>query len=222
MGVSPMTLNSKGESEDPEGEVSTLATAPEEMLVSPPVGGPAQTTLQVLSPMTPNLGEQMSSPGHATAVDGSDSDAAAYPTSTNSLKPTHPTTNTGQNSAKTPTRPPTLDLGEQMSSPSHATAVDGSDSDAAAFPTTTNSLNPTNPTTNTGQNSPKTPTRPPNAAEMSSRPGPPGPPGPAGLRAETSTCPMLPPTRATSSAWLPHPLLRPSHRRVPRVSPALL
>jgi hypothetical protein len=172
MGVSPMTLNSKGEeSEDPEGEVSTLATAPEEMLeemlVSPPVGGPAQTTLQVLSPMT-------------------------------------------------------LNLGEQMSSPSHATTLDGSDSDAAAFPITTNNLNPTNPTTNTGQNSPKTPTRPPNAAEMPSGFGPPGPPGPAGLRAETSTCPMLPPTRATSSAWLQYPLLRPSHRRVPHVSPALL
>src|SRR6266852_5770210 len=91
----------------------------------------------------------------------------------------------------------------------------GVDSDAAACSTTTNSLNPTNPKTNAGQGSPKTSTRPTktNAAEMPSRPG---------MSAEISTCPMIPPTRATSSAPLPHPLLRPSHRRVPLVSPALL
>jgi hypothetical protein len=79
-----------------------------------------------------------------------------------------------------------------------------SDSDVAACPTTTNSLKPTRPTTNTGQNSPKTSPRPTktNVAEMPSRPG---------MRAEKSTCPM------------PHPLVRPSHRRrVPHVSAALL
>ncbi|KAI0271862.1 hypothetical protein BGY98DRAFT_1005206 [Russula aff. rugulosa BPL654] len=40
-----------------------------------------------------------------------------------------------------------------------------------------------------------------------------------GIRAGTG---RPPPTCATSSAWLPHPLLRPSHRRVLHVSPALL
>jgi hypothetical protein len=46
-------MNLKGQ--DREGEVSTLATAPEEILVSPPVGGPTLTALQVLSPMVLNL-----------------------------------------------------------------------------------------------------------------------------------------------------------------------
>jgi hypothetical protein len=151
--LSPMTLNLKGEeSEDREGEVSTLATAPEEMLeemgVSPPVGGPILTALQVLSPLTLNLGEEVSDPSHATT-------------------------------------------------------------DAAAFPITTNSQHPTDPTTNAGQSSSKTPTRPSNAAEMPSRPGRPDPPGHLGMSVETSTCPALSSTRAF-------------HRRVPHVSPALL
>jgi hypothetical protein len=108
---------------------------------------------------------------------------------------------------------PTLNLkGEEM--PTHATTLECSDSDAAACPTTTNSLKPMHPATNAGQDSPKSSTRPTqtNAAEM------------PGMKAEMSTCPMLPPTRPTSSAWLPHPLLRPSpsHRRVPHVLPALL
>src|SRR6266567_2343680 len=101
MGVSPTTLNLKGE--DREGEVSTLATALEEMVVSLPVATHA-TTLQVLSPLTLNLGEEMSNPSHATTVDGSDSDAAACPTTTNSLRPTNPTTNAGQDSPKMSTR----------------------------------------------------------------------------------------------------------------------
>ena len=113
--------------------------------------------------------------------------------------------------------PMTLNLkSEEM--PSHVTTMDGPDSDAAACPTATNSLGPmgpTNPTINTGEDSPKTSSRPTktNAEEMPTRPG---------TSAETPTYPMLPPTRATSSAWLPHPLLRPSHCRVPHVSPALL
>jgi hypothetical protein len=104
---------------------------------------------------------------------------------------------------------------EEVRTRTHATALGGSDSDAAAWPTTTNSLNPTNPMINAGQGSPKTSTRPTktNAAEMPSRPG---------MGAETSECPMLPPTRPTSSARLARPLLRPSHRRVSNVSPALL
>jgi hypothetical protein len=108
----------------------------------------------------------------------------------------------------------TLNLkGEEM--PTHPTTLEGADSDAAACATTTNSLKPTHPMTNTGQNSPKMSTRPTktNVAEMPSRPG---------MGAETSTRPMLPPTRPTPSAWLAHPLLRPPHRRVPHVSPALL
>jgi hypothetical protein len=88
-----MAQNLKGE--DREGEVSTLATALEEMVVYRPVPTPTVTTLQVLSPMALNLGEQMSSPSHATTVDGSDSDAAACPTTTNSLKQTNQTTNAG-------------------------------------------------------------------------------------------------------------------------------
>lgn len=84
--------------------------------------------------------------------------------------------------------------------PIFATTVEGSDSNAAACITTTNCLRPTHPTINVGQDSPQTPTRPTttNAVEMPSRPG---------MRIETSSCPMLPPTRPTPSAWLAHPLL---------------
>jgi hypothetical protein len=105
----------------------------------------------------------------------------------------------------------TLDLGDEEM-PTHAATLERAGSDAAAWPATTNSLKPTHPMTNAGQDSPKTSTRPTktNAAEMPSRPG---------MGAETSACPILPPTRPT---WLPHPLLRPSHRRVRHVSPALL
>jgi hypothetical protein len=49
-----------------------------------------------LSPLTLNLGEQMSSPSHVTTMDGSDSDVVACPISTNSLKQTNPTTNAGR------------------------------------------------------------------------------------------------------------------------------
>jgi hypothetical protein len=84
--VSPMILNLKGE------ERPTLATLEgAEMAVSP-----VATLVEVLSPITLYLkGEDM--PTHATTlpVEGSDSDAAACPISTNSLKPTEPTTNTG-------------------------------------------------------------------------------------------------------------------------------
>jgi hypothetical protein len=76
----------------------------------------------------------MSSPSRATTVDGSDSDAAACPTTTNSLKQMNLTTDTGC---------------KEMSSPSHAKTVDGSDSDAAACPTTTNNLKQMNPTIDT-------------------------------------------------------------------------
>jgi hypothetical protein len=92
--------------------------------------------------------------------------------------------------------------------------VEGSDSDVAACPTTTNSLNPTNPTTNAGQNSRKTSPRPTetNAAEMPPR---------QGMGAEMLAHPMLP-LAIPSASWLPHPLPQPSHRRVAHVSPALL
>jgi hypothetical protein len=108
MVVSPMALKSKGEKEE------------EEMVASPPV--PILEVLEVVSPkvvspmtlhcaemvaalvptrettarattmeVTPNLkSEEMT-----MAWEGSDSDAAACPTSTNSLKLTRPTTNTG-------------------------------------------------------------------------------------------------------------------------------
>jgi len=69
--VSPMTLHLNGE------EMPTLAT-----------------TMEVVSPMTLNLkGEEM--PSHGATLEGSDSDAPACPTTTNSLKPTKPTTNAG-------------------------------------------------------------------------------------------------------------------------------
>jgi len=90
--------------------------------------------------------------------------------------------------------PMTLNMkSEEM--PTHATTLEAADSDAAACPTTTNSLKPRNPTTNTGQDSPMTSTRPTKTNA-----------------AETSAYPMLP----------PHPLLRPSHRRVSHISAALL
>ena len=51
-------------------------------------------TLEVVPLMALNLkGEEM--PTLATTLEGPDSNAAACPTSTNSLKPTKPTTNTG-------------------------------------------------------------------------------------------------------------------------------
>jgi hypothetical protein len=39
---------------------------------------------------------------------------------------------------------------------------------------------------------------------------------------EASTRLVLPPSRTAYSAWLPHPLLRPSHCHVPHISSALL
>jgi hypothetical protein len=75
--------------------VPTLAAILEggaEMVVSPVTT--RGTTLEVVSLMTLDLkGEEM--PTHATALEGSDSDAAACPITTNSLKPTQPTTNAG-------------------------------------------------------------------------------------------------------------------------------
>jgi hypothetical protein len=165
-----MTLNLKS-----EGEVPTVATALEAVVVSPPM------------------------PTRATTVKYAKMAVSPVPTLALPLEVVSPMT---------------LNLkGEEM--PTHATTLEGSDSDAAVCLTTTNSLRPTRPTTNTGQNIPKTSTRPTSAAEMPSRPG---------MKADLSTWPMLPPTRATSSAchWPPHPLLRPSYRRVPHVSPALL
>jgi hypothetical protein len=90
--VSPMALNLKSE------EMTAIVTTLKES-VAPGRGAVpthACTTLEVVTPMTLDLkGEEM--PTHATTPDseGSDSDAAACPTSTNSLKPTEPTTNTG-------------------------------------------------------------------------------------------------------------------------------
>ncbi|KAI0271866.1 hypothetical protein BGY98DRAFT_1005229 [Russula aff. rugulosa BPL654] len=63
--------------------------------------------------------------------------------------------------------------------PTHATTLERSDSDPAACSTSTKSLNPTNPTN-------------PNGAEFPSGSRP-------RVSAETSTSPILPPTRATSS-----------------------
>jgi hypothetical protein len=90
--VSPMALNLKSE------EMTAIVTTLKES-VAPGRGAVpthACTTLEVVTPMTLDLkGEEM--PAHATTPDseGSDSDAAACPISTNSLKPTEPTTNTG-------------------------------------------------------------------------------------------------------------------------------
>jgi len=113
-----VSLNLKGDRE--------LATTLEEMVVSPPVRTLA-TTLEVVSPMILHLkGDGEEIPAVATTME---------------------------------VAPVTLNLkGEEM--PTHATTQKGLDSDAAACPTTTNSLRPTNPTTNTGQDSPKTSTRP--------------------------------------------------------------
>jgi hypothetical protein len=166
-----MTLNLKGEGE----EVPTLATTLEVLVVSPPVPTLA-TALEVVSPMILNLkGEEMPTP--ATTLEGAEMVAS----------PTVPTT-------MEVTSPMTLNLkGEEM--PTHTTTLEGSDSDsdAAACPTTTNSLKPKNPMTNAGQGSPKTSTRPTktNAAEI---------PSCLGMGAETPTRPMPPPpTRATSA-----------------------
>jgi hypothetical protein len=74
--ISPMGLNLKGE------EMPLLAITLE-------VAAP-----QVVPLMALNLkGEEM--PTLVTTLEGPDSNAAACPTSTNSLKPTKPTTNTG-------------------------------------------------------------------------------------------------------------------------------
>ena len=107
----------------------------------------------------------------------------------------------------------TVEGGQVVVSPVPTVVVNlkGEDSDAAAYPTSTNSLKQTNPTINAGENSPKTSTRLTNAAEIPSRPG---------IKADSSRM-TLSPTRAASSTWLPHPFLRPSHRGVPHVSPAL-
>jgi hypothetical protein len=191
------------------------------MVVSPiPTRAP---TLEVVSPIILNLkGEEMQT--HVTTLDGSDSDAAACPTITNSLKQTNLTTNTGKNSPKTSTRPTTTNAAEMSSRP-------GMRAETSACPTTTNAAEmPSCPvmgtetlacptTTNTaempsrlvmGTETSACPTTT-NAVEMPSRPG---------MGAETSACPMLPPTRSPS-AWS-YRLPRPSHRRVPRVYPALL
>jgi len=160
-----------------------------------------ETTLNVLSPMTLNL-------------KGDSEEMVTLPTML-------PVRNAKMAVSPVPSRSTTLELLSQMTlnlegkeMPAHATTLEGSDSNAAAYPITMNSLKLTNPTTNVGQDSQKTSTRPArtNAAGMLSR---------LGMIAEMPTYPMLPPspTRATSSA---HPLLRPSHRYVPHVSPALL
>jgi hypothetical protein len=109
--------------------------------------------------------------------------------------------------------PVALDLkGEQM--PTHATTLEVADPEAAACPTTTNSvsLNPVNPATKAGKDSsPKTSTLPTEtqALEMPSR---------AGMHPGIG---RAPPSYSTS-ARLPHPLLQPSHRDVPHVFPALI
>jgi hypothetical protein len=193
-----MALNLKGQ--DCMGKVSTLATAPEgileETLVCPPVGGSTLTALQVLSPMALNL------KGEESEDREGEVSPLATPEAMLEAMLVSPLVGGPTLTALQVLSPLTLNLGEEVSGPSHATT------DAAAFPTTTNSQNPTNATTNMGENSPKSPTRPSNAAEMPSRPGPPGPPGHLGMSVEMSTCPTLPSTRA-------------SHRRVPHVSPAL-
>jgi hypothetical protein len=81
MGVSPLTPKLKD-----QDQVLTLATALEATLAATP---------QVLSPLTVNLGEEMSSLSHAMMMGVPDSDAAAFPTSTSSLKHPNPTTDTG-------------------------------------------------------------------------------------------------------------------------------
>ena len=87
--------------------------------------------------------------------------------------------------------------------------------------TSTHPMNAAEMASRSGIRAAEAPTHPTNAAEMASRLGMGANP------AETSACSMQPPARP---AWLPHPLprqLRPSpslasHRRVPRVSSALL
>jgi hypothetical protein len=98
--------------------------------------------------------------------------------------------------------PVTLDLkDEEMTD--HATALEAA---RPGSPTTTNSLklNQANPKTKAGYSrQTSTPTEMPRPMMCAGTGRP-------------------PPTCATSPAWLPHPLLRPSHRGVPHVFPALL
>ena len=120
--VSPMSLNLKGEGR--EGEVPTLATVLEEMVV------------QVLSPMSLNLKGEGREGEVSTLATGLE--VVVYPTTLQAAIAT-----TRQVSSL-------LNLGEHTSNLCHATTMDGLDSDVAACPTTTNSLNQTNPPTNAG------------------------------------------------------------------------
>jgi len=106
--VSPMTLSLKSEVMvvSLKGEkMATLATTLEEIVVSvvptlatilegaEVVVSPVSTRGTTLEAMALNLKGQM--PTYAMTAEGPDSDAAACPTTTNSLKPTESTTNAG-------------------------------------------------------------------------------------------------------------------------------
>ena len=125
-----------------------------------------------------------------------------------------------------------LPLAKSKEMSGHATTLEAA-SEATACPTATHrlqvDLTARDLPTEVGHNySLKTSTRTAKAdpAEIPSRPAKTDPaeiPSRLWVSAATATCPMLPPTRATSSAsWLPHPLLRLSHRGVPWVFSALL
>jgi len=178
--------------------------------------------------MTPEGAEMVLSPmaqAHTTTLEGSDSDAAACPTTTNSLLPTRgePTTKVEKDSPTRPTKTK-LNAAEMPSHPHPGIIVE-----TFACPML--------PLSHPGRT----------AETFACRVRPPPHPGmfaetfacpmlPLSRIAETSACPVhpplhpgmfaetsvYPPIRATSSAWLPHSLQRPSHRRIPHVSPALL
>jgi hypothetical protein len=99
-----------------------------------------------------------------------------------------------------PALPTALDLeGVAEMMLTHATTLEGSDSDAAACPATMNSLKQTKSRTSAAWDNPTRPKT--NAVKVQG---------------------MIEETFAYSIMLPPHPLLRPSHRRVFHVSPALL
>jgi hypothetical protein len=142
------------------------------------------TPLEVVTPMTLNLSEEATIPTLEETV-ASGHVAVPTPASSTMKVVTQMVLNLKSEEMPAPV--------EEM--PALATTLEGSDSNAAAWTPTTNSLNPTtrHPMANPS-NSPMTSTRPTkaNAGETPSR---------LGMGAEMSARPM-PPTRPTSRAWL--------------------
>lgn len=164
-------------------------------------------------------------PSHATSLDSQESDAADFPTSThmvslNAADPAPKPQAVHSYSLKTPlTRPARAFLAQIPTPLAKAVPAEISRRLAKAVPAKISShLTKMNHAKTSSAAIPaEIPSRlaKMNPAKMSSCPG---------MSAETSACPMLAPTCATSLVWLRHPLLRPSHRGVPYsyVSPALL